>query len=489
MIRPHHAIAIWSVGWLTGILLGSVFSLNLWTLAISLGLVLAILFMKGSVLPKACAILAFGLLLGWWRQCLAIDTFPAPPSPLPASAVTLAGRVVSDPVVDNGQQQLHLRVTALNGKPVNFRAQAYVWQLPAFTYNTDISGQFRLQLPQNQGTFDYIGYLAKDHISVIAYPAGDITITATHRSLAGTLYTLRHLIDARLKKLVPGLTGLLLSGLVLGGSSSLPDDFKLALQHSGTSHIVALSGFNITIIIAAMVGLLGFLPRRVRYLVSGIAIILFVIMSGAASSVLRAAVMGCVFLLAGIWGRRQYLINGILLAVVLMTAMNPAVLQHDVGLQLSLFATLGIVWLTPLLTKLLVRWPTWLSETVTTTVAAMAFTLPILIYNFSGVSLVALLANVLVLPIVPVAMAIGFAALCLSLVIPIIPILTLVVWLPLAWIIGVIQTLGNLPVAFLTTPAISPFWIVGYYLFLGAITYFGYYGFPLLKTSLALARG
>lgn len=472
MIRPHQALVVWGLGWLVGVLIAPFLYLHLLAVTGGLILTLASLLRPPSPAVKVIGILFLGIMLGWWRHQFVIETFPQPPSPLPTETVLLTGRVTSDPEFVAGQQRLHLQVTSIEGRPVNFRTRAFVFSLPRLSHGMIISGDFRLALPENFDGFDYVGYLSKDRISAIARSQDAVVITERSATFLGFLYDLRHAIDREITHLVPGSAGDLLSGLLLGMRSDLSEDFKTALQNSGTSHIVALSGLNVTIIIGILMILLQVYPRRIQFIMAGVMIVLFVVMSGASGSVVRAAIMGCVFLLSGLWGRRHYIWNGLILAVILMTALNPAIVSRDIGFQLSLFATIGMIWLAPLIMKLMIRLPRPISETVAATVAASVFTLPILLYNFEGFSSVGLVSNLLIVPIIPLAMAIGFGGLLLGLVLPLPGVVSVVVWLPLAWIEWVVNFFGHFPGAFLAVASPAPAWLVLYYLILGSLVYY-----------------
>jgi competence protein ComEC len=482
MIRPHQAVTVVSLGWVVGILVASYFSLSPWSFVPTAILLLGLICFSSQPFAKLLALFTLGLIFGWWRHGLAIDSFPYPPLPLPTTPAIVEGRVVSHPEFVDNRQRFYLAITMVDDRPANFRSLVYGWHLPRLEHGMLVRATLDLQLPGHNEEFDYASFLAKDRVSTIAYPESEIEIIGSHVSLLGQLYRGRDILQRKLEYAVPGTAGALAGGLLLGTRSSLPDDFRDALKRSGTSHIVALSGANITIVTSFIILLFQFFTRRPRLILSGAAIILFVIMTGASSSVVRAAVMGCLLLLTGLWGRPSNALNILLLAIVIMTAINPAILQYDVGFQLSLAAVVGILWLAPILANKLLRLPRLLNDVLSQTIAASLLTLPLLVYNFAGVSFVGLLANLLVVPVVPIAMLTSFISLVAGLIIPPLATVTgLLAWPALHWIVWAVRWTANLPLAFTETAPLSPMLVPAAYIGISGFIY-------LLRNEISKAK-
>jgi len=211
----------------------------------------------------------------------------------------------------------------------------------------------------------------------------------------------------------------LLAGETFGERGDFSQEFKEQMNRSGTTHIVALSGYNIAILVLAISTALGsFLSRRKTFIITAIVIILFVIMVGGGASIIRAAAMGFLVLLAKELGRPYDLTNAIILTACLMALINPTILIEDIGFQLSFFSLLGIVYLEPVIKKLLhVKEGTGLlgwRENATMTLSAQAFVTPLLILHFNQFSLTAIPANILILEVVPLTMFFGFLLSALS---------------------------------------------------------------------------
>ena len=195
------------------------------------------------------------------------------------------------------------------------------------------------------------------------------------------------------------------------------DDFRIA----GLSHVVAISGWHIALLGAVVSGLLGGLARRRRSVVVLIAICSYAILAGASPSVVRAAVMASVVLIARESGRRGQASAALALTCVGMLVVDPATIA-DLGFQLSVTATAGLLawagrlrgWLVQ---RLPAATPSWLLEVLAVSLAAQAATLPLVLFHFGRLSTVAPLANLLVAPLVAPAMLLTALALVAGIVI------------------------------------------------------------------------
>lgn len=204
-----------------------------------------------------------------------------------------------------------------------------------------------------------------------------------------------------------------LAGLTLGETAEFSKEFREQMNRTGTSHLVALSGYNISIIAENVMGALRwrFMPLP-SFLGSAIIVVLFVLMTGAEASVVRAAIMGVIALLAGQVGRTHSFRNAIAIAAFAMALANPKILVWDVGFQLSFAAVMGLVYLRPAIISFFrmsgkpgfLKW----RENLLATIAAQLAALPLLLGYFSQFSPVSLLTNILALTAVPFTMFFGF---------------------------------------------------------------------------------
>jgi len=199
-------------------------------------------------------------------------------------------------------------------------------------------------------------------------------------------------------------------GMVLGQDEAIEPQVVEDFRRSGLAHLLAVSGQNVMLLTALalpLLALLGFGGRaRITALLALIA--LYVPLAGAGPSLQRAAVMGAAGLVAVVASRPASRSYALLLAAAATLAFNPRV-AGEPGWQLSFAAVAGIVWLAPPLRRALGGWPRPLAEGVALTVVATATTAPLLAHHFGQISVAALPANLLALPVVAPVMWIGMA--------------------------------------------------------------------------------
>lgn len=318
-----------------------------------------------------------------------------------------SGLIVSYPEIKNSYQEFKLKL----GEPFKGKILVKLSLYPSFNYGDEIGLSGIITKPEPIG---YERYLAKENMAGIsAFPKVNLIAQDKGSFMKNQLFKIKGGIIETFQKVLPQKEAAFLTGLTLGGRSQFSEDFKRAMSLSGTTHLVALSGYNITIIAWAVMGLLlTFLSRRASFLMTILVIVGFVLMTGAESSVVRAAIMGILVLLAREIGRIYDFRNAITLAALLMVLENPKVLAFDIGFQLSFLALLGIVYLRPAIQKFCriseeSGFLSWRDNLLTTASAQLAVA-PLLINNFGNFSPISLLTNVLILELIPFTMAIGF---------------------------------------------------------------------------------
>lgn len=322
---------------------------------------------------------------------------------------------------------------------------------PAYKYGDLVEFEGKIKIPEKMDSFDYQEYLAKDGVYFIMYnPKTRFISVGKGNPVYSAIFGFKNAFKERLGRLMLEPEISLLNGLLLGERSGLGEKLKNDFSTTGTSHIVAVSGFNVTIIAVIVLELcllIGF-TRNQAFWVSLLMIILFILMVGALVSAIRAGIMGALVMLAMRAGRLSSVSTAIVLAATLMVAANPKVLRFDVGFQLSFLAVMGLVWVYPVLEKITEKIPdTWkIKSMLLVTISAQIMALPVLIYNFDRLSLIAPLANILILPFVPVAMGLGFLAGAVSYV-WVVPakMIGYFTWLVLAYQIRMTEYLASLP--------------------------------------------
>ncbi len=319
----------------------------------------------------------------------------------------------------------------------------------------------------NGRTFRYDKYLEARGISfLIQYGSIHTVAPAPWYSVPAALARIKHSFLDGLNRALPRPDSALAGGIVIGGKQGLDVELQDAFIRSGLVQIIVLSGYNVMIVaewVMAFFALLA-LPRRLQFFAGGAALLLFVGIAGISATAVRAAIMAVIALYARATGRSYAASRALLVAVFFMLLWNPLYLAFDPGFGLSVAATAGIIWLAPLIEARLGRlWP-FLKNTIATTLAAQISVLPLLLYNIGLFSLVALPANILVNPLVPLAMASAAAAGVVGMTIgPLVPFISVVVGYPthvlMRYFIFIAEKSSALPFAAFDLPLFS-FWLV-----------------------------
>jgi competence protein ComEC len=326
--------------------------------------------------------------------------------------MALAGTIVDDPRPRGDRLQLVLgEVHVLrDGAVTPFADRLLVW-LPR---GLDARSGDRLRLTseveiaEDFDGFAYREYLSRQGIGAIAR-ANAAEVLPGAGGMSATIASVRSVLLGGLNDLVPEPEAALGAGILLGVRASIAPEINDAFATAGLTHVVAISGWNIAIVaalVAAAVAPLGSRPggRWTTAAVAAVTVGGYVMLTGASPSVVRAALMAGAMLAGRLGGSRAHSGSALALAALVMLLAAPPVLW-DVGFQLSLLATAGLVWFGGSVERCLPAWwPGWIREPIALTLAAQLTTLPVILVNFERLSLVAPIANVLVVPFVPIAM-------------------------------------------------------------------------------------
>jgi competence protein ComEC len=222
---------------------------------------------------------------------------------------------------------------------------------------------------------------------------------------------LRRHFAARVQSVLPEPLGSFGLGLLIGQRNTLPDSLNEQLTAVGLTHLVAVSGYNLTIIMHFVQRLLKKRSKYQAALFAAALIGLFVMIVGTSASIIRAALVSGLSILAWYYGRTFKPLVLILLVAGLTAGWFPPYIWSDVGWYLSFLAFCGVLVLSPLLLQRFWRQPPKsVTQMLIETVAAQVLTLPLIMYVFGRLSLIALLANLLIVPLVPLAMSVSFGA-------------------------------------------------------------------------------
>ncbi len=292
----------------------------------------------------------------------------------------------------------------------------------------------------------------------------DLTVavlTATGRPTIGRAtavqrgaHTLRAQVAAVARDVLPADQAALLPALVLGDTSAFPPTVVEQFQVAGLTHLTAVSGANVTIVCGAVLLSASFLGPRIAVALAAAVLVAFVVVVQPTPSVLRAAVMGAITLLAVVSARRRQAVPALAATVIGLLAVAPH-LAVDIGFALSVSATAALVVLAPAWSRRLVRrgWPKPVADAVSVATAAQLVTAPLIAGISGSFSLVAIVANVAVVPVIAPITVLGTAAAAVCLLAPAAAALLIRFTGPeLWWLLRVAQWAAGVPHASVPVP-------------------------------------
>lgn len=327
----------------------------------------------------------------------------------------------------------------------------------ALPYGSTVEVTGSVRLPEKD---DHYAHYLQSRGIVATMSFGRIKVTGENRGnpFFRVLFWTRKSLEDRLTLLFPEPEASLITGLLTGSRGSMPPGLSDAFRDTGLTHIVAISGSNITIILMLLQHALFFVPLKWRLVPSWVAITLFVLFVGASASAVRAGVMGSIGLVAVHFGRQRDARLAILWSAFLMLLWNPSYLWYDAGFQLSFLAILGITEVLPVLQKQTEKLPELggVTESLVTTIAAQIATTPWIAFAFGRLSTIAPLSNVILTPLIPASMALGTISLIVGLFsVTLGRIIALLAWLPLALVTRGAMLLARIPFASIETVSMT----------------------------------
>jgi competence protein ComEC len=359
--------------------------------------------------------------------------------------IILIGKIVKEPQKENLKQKLVVKIEKIFNDNLKKKEKVliYIKNQKEYIVGEKIRVTGELKTPPKFEDFDYKKYLNQQGIiSVIYYPEIETIKEAPifYKLLFKTKEKLRQIIDESL--FYP--ENFLLRAMILGDKKEMPKEIKEKFNKSGIRHITAISGMHITILINILIAfLIGMgLWRKRAVLITIIFISFYILLIGFQPSAIRAAIMGFGLILAQVLGRLPDAIRFLLFAAVIMLSINPF-LFYNIGFQLSFLAAAGINYLTPFFNSKLKKIPKsgGIRNILAMTFSAQVFTLPLLLYHFGYFSLLSPISNLLIVPLIPFIIGFGFLALLIGLIAKS---LSLLLFLPLSFLLGYITFVANL---------------------------------------------
>lgn len=490
-----------SIAFIAGILLGRFTPVNWWIWGLS-GLLLFLLYFINRFsfhkrifssriwlsFPISPLLLLFALCLGAARYAVSVPTLTSADLAWynNRGEYSFVGTVTAPPDIRTDKTLYEIEITeltdpenpdyALATRQVTGIALVTTTRWTDWEYGDQLLFRGEPRTPAVFPGFSYKDYLARQRIfSVIYYPqdvekVGTIPASGFHRGLLAFRENARRTIFA----LFPQPESGLLAGILLGLENYLPASLEQAYRDTGTSHIIAISGFNMTIIATMLIYLFSRLFRPyIGVLIAIVGIALYSVFVDGSASVIRAAIMASTAAVGHLIGRRQSGLHALVLTAAVMCLVNPN-LPWDVSFQLSFMATLGLVLFAQPMQEFLhaqvekrfgeekaAKISSPISEYFLFTLAAQFTTLPVIAIQFERISLVVLLANPLILPAQPAILIMGMLTTLTGSLVPVVgKILAMFTWPLLKYTNFVVSTLGEFKGDALNLHPVAAIWIL-----------------------------
>lgn len=460
-----------TLAWSCGLILGATSILHapapLLYLASLTSLILAIILRKkpSSRLILSCIALAT---LGILRM----TTLTAPPGPQALYHLNgqgwkiVEGVIVAEPDVRDDHVNLRVRAETLHRfeqhTPLTGIILVQAPRYGGYAYGDRITAAGLTLTPPEFDDFSYREYLARRGI-LTWMPNAEIELLGSGygNPIFAALLRLKNRAHTTITDAIPEPQASLLAGILLGIETGISPEVRDAFNATGTSHVIAISGFNMTLIAGLLSRLLSTIWPRHKRLTAGISIAaigIYTVFVGANAAVVRAAIMSALLVIAPLFNRKTYVPASLASAALIMSAHDPFVLW-DVGFQLSFAAVLGLALLVEPLERIFRRGLSrffrtnttekllrLLSEPLIVTLAAQITTTPLIALYFGRFSLNSLIVNFLILPVQTPILMLGGSATLLSLALPAIgqPIFW-GAWVFLTWTTEVVRLFARLP--------------------------------------------
>jgi len=412
---------------------------------------------------------------------------------IPAGKIKIEGQVINKPELDYKSQTVLVKAYRVDHPKDQFIVHAKLARFPNFHYgdglvvegNFSPLGSLPYSMQRSLKAKNALGQIRDvSSIEIISFKLG------TRERAQKILYNFSDGVSDIFVKTLPEPDASLAIGIILGSKKSFPQEFMDQLSATGTTHIIALSGYNVTIITGMLFGfLVCYIDRRKTFFIVMLLLILFVLMTGAMASAVRAAIFSVLLLIGHLKGRRADFPNLLVFTALLMVLENPNVLFFDLGFELSFLAFLGIIYLSPLMRiiiekKPFIFLPSWVKGTLGETLSAQTAVFPLILAVFGRISLIAPITNVLILWVIPYAMlCAGIVGISGLIFLPAAKILSFLFWPLFHYVIFIIERFSKIPFAMISLNFSNSYFLPLSYglLIMAVIVLFKKYNF---KTSL-----
>jgi len=458
-----------SCAWLAGIFLGSKFNPPLTLIFIGL-IPLPLLFLTHQ--RRKIILISLSIVIFFGGALYFQASLPNPDDGYlqfynDQGTVEIEGLVDRDPELRDKTTRLRLSAQKirLGGEwhEISGSALLFVPRYPAYDYGDILLVKGKLETPPQLDDFDYKGYLAHQGIySTMLYPKIEILETGKGSNLLQWVYSLRNHLSQTLAEVLPEPQASLAQGIILGIRGNIPSSVKAAFTHTGTAHLLAISGLHLSIVAGVLLSLGIWLFGRKGYsyiwLALGV-IWLYALLTGMHPPVFRAAIMVSLFLIAELIGRQRSAVTALFFAAAIMVGISPQILW-DAAFQMSFMAMAGLIFIFPPIRSLgrkavdvtlgedgtAASIANFIADSFGVSLGAIIAVWPLVAYYFGIISPVAPLATFFALPALPGIIIIGALAGGLGFItIPVAQVIAWLAWLFLSYMLLAVNVFDAIP--------------------------------------------
>ena len=436
------------------------------------------------ILISLCLVAFFGGAL-WFQSSQPLINESSLQSYNGQETAQIRGMVSAGPEIR--ERATHLRFSATEIKldkgwqEISGSALLFVPRYSTYEYGDVLLVTGKLETPPRLDDFDYKGYLAHQGIySTMLYPQTEMLERGKGFAPLARVYSIRNRLSQSLAEVLPEPQASLAQGIALGIRGNIPPSVKADFSHTGTAHLLAISGLHLSIIAGMLVGIGIWLLGRRRYLYVWLAlgvIWVYVPLTGAHPPIIRAAIMVSLFLIAELLGRQRSGITALAFAAAVMVGIDPQLLW-TASFQMSFMAMVGLLFLFPVFQTVArkavnavwgeerpgVSVANFIADSFSVTLGVIIGVGPLIAYYFGIISFVSAPTTFLTLPALPGIIVTGGLVGSLGLVAPpVAQVIGWLAWLFLSYLLIVVSAFAAIPLSFVKIAPVSSSLLWVYY--------------------------
>lgn len=337
---------------------------------------------------------------------------------VPEGKLTIEGKVSEFPDERDSKTEYSILVSKIEGQNLTneFKVLVNAERFPRAEFGDLIKAEGTLDVPgiieaKDGSKFDYGKYLrSQGFVARMSFVKVEI-LEKSNSSIKSVLFKIRKTFSDGIENSFPEPQSGFLKGIILGEKHAIGKDTEEVFQKAGLTHLVVLSGYNVMIVIGVILFIMRRISLRMAPYIAGITLLGFVIMTGAEEPAIRAGLMAGIMLI-GLVLRKRYVAGRALALVIIGFTLWDPLSATSLSFLLSAVATFAVIYVAPIVSNYFqfITANFGLREATSTTIAAQVFVAPLILFSIGSIPVLSLIANVLVLPIMPLAMIFGAVA-------------------------------------------------------------------------------